>query len=531
MQKTKESRHLIVSVVTAAVLLILSLGYLGFDFYLNHVVLFRDLTVELGTETVGIQEFMTRKNPLTKVWWVSDPTKIDLGKVGSHKITMGYGEKTQTVTLTVQDTTAPKAVVEQLREVSASAIPEAKELVSDVQDASATRIYYETEPVVPQDYSDLDVTVVVEDESGNASRNVCRFHFAWMRENVTLELGETLKPEDILLDPDRDSALLNTEAMAEISAAGAGTYLLPVGTGEEAKTCTVTVQDTVAPVLKLRDVQLSPGERVAIRDFVQEASDASGDVQLRFLDGEPDSSEKGTYTVTIEAEDSSGNLTRQEATLWITSDATAPVIQGVKNSFTLEKYGSADFLEGALAFDNIDGLCEVKVDTSALDVNTAGTYYITFYAVDSSGNVGTLKRKVEVLHDQDDTLAWIAEIAETLPDDPEKIRDYVRETIRYNTSWGGEDPIWYGLTNSAGNCYVHALTLKALLDVKGFETQLIWVRNETHYWLIIKLGEVWRHIDSTPSSQHKKYSLMTDEQRLEQLNGRDWDFEQWPACE
>lgn len=527
MQTKTGYRKTVVSVIIAALLYVLSVGYLGFDFYLEKTQFFQDVTVELGTESVGIREFLTRKLVPVRIFWVSDPAKVDLGKVGSHNLTLGYGERTQTVTLTVRDTTAPALVMEPVREVSASRIPEARELVSQVRDEAPVRIYYKQEPVIPEDYSDLDVTVVAQDESGNVTELPCRFHFVWMRETVTLELGETLLPEDILLAPEQDGARLDREELKALSSAMPGTYTLEA----DGAVCTVTVRDTVAPVLELRDVQRSPGARIRLEDFVAQASDVSGSVELRFAGGEPDSSVNGTYTVTIEAEDASGNITRKDATLWITQDAVAPVIQGVQNSFVMEKHGSIDFLEGVLAYDNMDGLCEVTVDTGSLDVDTAGTYYITFHAVDKSGNVGSLKRKVEVLHDEEDTRAWIEEIAETLPDDPELIRDYVRETIRYSTSWGGDDPVWYGLTNSSGNCYVHALTLQALLDVKGYETQLIWVRNKTHYWLVINLGEVWRHIDSTPSAQHKKISLMTDEQRLAQLNGRDWDFELWPACE
>lgn len=527
MQSKTGYRKTVVSVVIAVLLFVLSIGYLGFEFYLDRVVLFQDLTVELGTQSVGIREFMTSKFSPVRIHWVSDPTKVDLGKVGAHRITLGYGDRSQTVTLTVQDTVAPAVVMDPTREVSVSGIPEAKELVREVRDEAPVRIYYAQKPTIPRDYSDLDVTVVVEDESGNETRNVCRFHFTWMRESVTLELGESLLPEDILLAPQQDSARLDLEELKALSAAAPGTYTLEA----DGAVCTVTVCDTVAPVLELRDVQRKPGSRIDLEDFVKKAEDVSGTVALRYVGEEPDGKARGTYPVTIEAEDASGNITRKDAVLWITNDAVPPVIQGVKNSFTVEKHGSLDFLEGVVAYDSMDGRCDVTVDTSSLDVDTAGIYYITFNAVDKSGNVGSLKRKVEVLHDEEDTLAWIAEIADTLPDDPEKVRDYVRETIRYSTSWGGDDPVWYGLTNSTGNCYVHALTLQALLDAKGYETQLIWVRNKTHYWLVINLGEVWRHIDSTPSSQHKKISLMTDEQRLAQLNGRDWDFELWPACE
>ena len=75
------------------------------------------------------------------------------------------------------------------------------------------------------------------------------------------------------------------------------------------------------------------------------------------------------------------------------------------------------------------------------------------------------------------------------------------------------------------------LCLKAIFDRKGIESRLIWVTNKTHYWLIVKIGDGWKHIDATPSRLHGKYSLMNDTQRLETLSGRVWDTTQWPACE
>ena len=76
------------------------------------------------------------------------------------------------------------------------------------------------------------------------------------------------------------------------------------------------------------------------------------------------------------------------------------------------------------------------------------------------------------------------------------------------------------------------MCLKALLDEKGYNTQLIWVTERTHYWLIIEIEPgVWRHIDATPGTRHTKYSLMDDKQRLETLSGRWWYYSEWPACE
>jgi hypothetical protein len=198
---------------------------------------------------------------------------------------------------------------------------------------------------------------------------------------------------------------------------------------------------------------------------------------------------------------------------------------------SVEKGSNPDFLEGVTANDAQSGVCEVICDTSALDLTTAGIYYITYSATDASGNTETVKRKVIVEHDAEDTAALVAEIAENLPDDPEKIRDYVRSSIYYSHAWGDEDPVWYGFANRNGNCYVHAMCLKAIFDLKGIENQLIWVTEKTHYWLIVKIGDTWKHIDPTPSQTHSLFSLMNDAQRYYTLSGRDWDRSQWPACE
>ena len=75
-----------------------------------------------------------------------------------------------------------------------------------------------------------------------------------------------------------------------------------------------------------------------------------------------------------------------------------------------------------------------------------------------------------------------------------------------------------------------------LLEAKGYETNLIWVTDKSHYWLQVNLDGVWKHIDATPGVRHTKYSLMNDFERYETLyiaeekRQRDWDRTKWPAC-
>ena len=158
-------------------------------------------------------------------------------------------------------------------------------------------------------------------------------------------------------------------------------------------------------------------------------------------------------------------------------------------------------------------------------------HYVTYTAKDKSGNTATYRRKVTVLPDHEDTDALVAYHAARCGNSIVEITNYVRSYISYNTNWGGSDPVWYGFTNRVGNCYVHALCLQRLLSYHGYSTQLIWVTNESHYWVIVETDEGWRHIDSTPSYQHERIGLATDEIRFQNLNGRDWDRSQWPACE
>lgn len=518
--------------LVVALILVGIVGYMGYTAWSDAQEVFRDVTVELGTESVGIRAFMTEKAVGSRVSFVTDPTKIDLSKVQQTNIVLKHGTKNHTVLLTVQDTQAPAAEVSQQQEVSvAEAMPEAAMLVSNIQDASEVKVFYAEEPVIPADYSDVDVQIILEDAAGNQTQQTCRFHFTgWLLENYVLELGETLTPDMLLTNPEKDQALMEQMDLSNVNTVGEHTITVTSGNTQES--CVIVIQDTTSPELKLQNVRRQPGESVEAKDFVVSATDLSGDPEISLVGELPDCSKNGTHIITIAAKDINGNVTSKEATLWVSDNMNPPEIKGAEEAMVVEKHSEPDFLAEVYAEDDIDGEIKADVDTSDLDLTKAGTYYITYTAMDSSGNVGTYKRKVTVEPDEEDTAAMVKEVADSLPDDPEAIRDYVHDLIGYRgDAWGGDDPVWYGFTNHAGNCYVHANTLKALLDYKGYETQLIWVTNESHYWLIIKLDEGWRHIDSTPSYQHEKVGLGTDKVRYQNLNGRNWDRSKWPKCE
>ena len=488
---------------------------------------FHDLTVELGTENINIESFMTEFANVKNVGIVTDLSTVDISSVGSIPLTLRSGSKNETVTLTVEDTTPPNVEFILQLEKTPDYKPDPYDFIASCYDLSQVTAHFVGNVVIPLNYEDQSFTVVVEDAYGNAVSQVCTLSIVWLKSEYTLELGELLNKEDLLFNPGRDDYMLKQDEIDAVNLSGIGEYTIANIVDENV--CQIHVVDTTPPELVLSDISIYRGEEVTVDSFVESCSDASGDVQVR-LTTQPDVDTLGIQTMTIEATDVNGNITTATATLAVVMDKTPPAIKGL-STLSVKKRSNPDYLSGVSAVDKVDGVCEVTYDSRGVDLTTAGTYYVTYTAQDKDGNTAKVKRTVIVEHDQEDTDALADSVAAGLGSDPEEIRDYVRNTIKYSHNSGGEDPVWYGFTNKSGDCLVHALCLQSLLSRKGYETQLIWVTDKSHYWLIVKLEEGWRHIDATPGVKHTKYSLMTDEQRYSILQGRNWDRSAWPKCE
>ena len=518
----------IICLVAACLVLLGGAAVAVNQYWYNAQPKFQDATMELGEEAPALEAFLLPLANPEKAAFVTELTQEALSKAGDVPVTLRQGKTEATVTLHVVDTVAPTATLLTERTEPAGYIPKPEDFVLEYFDLAETRLCFEHEPEIPEDYRDLTLTVIVMDASGNRISQMCTVTYAWMHHAVTLELGQLLSAEMILLEPEKGEAILEADQLELINTSGVGQYTLTCTSGDHVEICTVTVVDTTAPELTVEDVHIYRGGHVELEDFVVSAEDLSGEVTLE-MTGTYDRNRLGTYPVQITATDVYGNQTVAETALHVVTDATPPSISGLETLY-VEKHSEPDFLEGVTAYDSKDGTCQVTVNTDGVDLTKYGTYYAVYTAADSSGNKATAKRKVIVNHDDADTAALVAAVAQSIGSDPEALRDYVRYEITYTSNWGGDDPVWYGLTKHAGNCYVHNLTLRALLSYYGYETQLIWVIDKSHYWLIINLGGTWYHIDGTPGNTHTIYSLMNDEQRLATLRGRDWDHDKWPAC-
>lgn len=598
----------LIGIIAGLAALLVVMGALGgYTLWHYNQPKFHDVTVELGVPMPSVKKFMTQYADEEKAALVTPETKIDLSKTGVQQIELSHGGKTETVSLTIVDTTPP---ILRLQDVSADIGTELtpEDFVQDVTDFSEVTLSFAKPLEIPEGYGDVSVDVIATDESGNETKRTCTLSYVWMRSELTLELGSSVSKGDILMNAEKDGDLLDQAALDALTTAAVGTYPISATTADgKTGTCQVKVVDTVAPTLKVKDVTVYDGEPVTLNDFVMSATDLAGPVTTKLLQ-QPNTLVAGTYPMTVEATDCNGNKTTADVTLTVLKDTTAPVFSGLKKlstdpnqkpnytagvsaiddrdgqvgyeyddsrvdltksgtytviyttrdkagnqareerkvvvlsdteapkfsglkDMTTDKNEKPDYASGVIAKDNWDGVVEFTYDDSKVNLSKAGTYYVTYSAKDKAGNQATARRKVVVNHDQEDTDALVRDVASGLSSDPEAIRDYVRNSIKYSSDWGKPDPVWFGFKNKKGNCYVHALCLQALLEAKGYETKLIWVTDKSHYWNLIKLDGTWKHIDATPGVRHTKYSLMNDEQRLETLQGRKWDTSLWPACE
>tara|TARA_Y100001958_G_scaffold148571_1_gene130373 strand:- start:48 stop:3029 length:2982 start_codon:yes stop_codon:yes gene_type:complete len=116
--------------------------------------------------------------------------------------------------------------------------------------------------------------------------------------------------------------------------------------------------------------------------------------------GTVDTNLVGTYTLTYTAVDNSGNQATATRTVSVV-DTTAPVITLLGSSQVNVEVGSSYTDAGATATDNYDGdLTSQVVVVNNVDVNTLGSYTVTYGVSDSSSNAASVVTRTVNVIDQ-----------------------------------------------------------------------------------------------------------------------------------
>ncbi len=161
---------------------------------------------------------------------------------------------------------------------------------------------------------------------------------------------------------------------------------------------TVSVKDTTAPEVVLKDVTTDTIKSVKAEDFIDSITDSSQYTYM--MDNSEDKKEPGTYTIKFSAKDQYGNVTEKTASLIRKADTTAPTVENFTEEVTLNQ---GDNYSQSLpqVLDDLDDAPTLDVDTGELDTAVPGDYTVAYTVTDRSGNTNTYNQTVHVTADPD----------------------------------------------------------------------------------------------------------------------------------
>lgn len=266
------------------------------------------------------------------------------------------------------------------------------------------------------------------------------------KSSITIELGneDAIKVSDFM-DLSKDelkSAKLNTK---DVNFFKEGNYKATISYKDKDYDIKVKVKDTVAPKITVSDnIVVQTNNPLHMSDIITNVTELSGNIDASFKDKpksestesteKTDSTEStennatgviavggcnlkhndeitytksGDYDNTITVTDDAGNSTDIDIKI---SVIDAPVINGISDK-TVTVGDTIDYLSGVSASDGkgTDITGSIEVDSSKVDINTPGTYQITYKVTDSYGfstgancNITVNEKKEEVADNTSD---------------------------------------------------------------------------------------------------------------------------------
>ena len=178
---------------------------------------------------------------------------------------------------------------------------------------------------------------------------------------------------------------------------------------------TVTVVDTTAPIITLNgelEVTLEAGEDyVDAHAMVEDSFDSEVSV---VVEGVVDIGTVGTYTLTFNAVDASGNEAIEVARTVSVVDTTAPILTLIGDAEDELDFGSEWVDPGVQLEENTTEELGVNV-TGEVQVFVDGVYTLTYSAIDGSGNEGQVQGVVTVLPREGSLLFSLPLLEDVLP--------------------------------------------------------------------------------------------------------------------
>ncbi len=348
---------------------------------------------------------------------------VDTATLGSYTVTYtatdlagNSASSTRTVMVIPPDTTAPVITLLGTTPVTVeggSTYTDAGATASDNVNGNMTSAIVTVNPVNTHVVAPYTVTYNVTDGAGNPATEVTRTVnvvdttapvITLVGGDMSLHTGDTFsEPGSIVTDNIDATSTATVTGSVNTSATSTtvlvydavdanGNHAIPV-------TRTVTVVDVSVPIITLlgnSSVNLEVGTTYTDAGATS-TDDVDGDITANIVvGGTVNNVVLGDYTLTYNVSDSSLNAATQVTRTVHVVDTTAPVVTLNGSSTVNLLIGDTYTEDGATASDNYDVAAPSVSITGTVDINTAGTYTLTYSATDTSGNTGTTTRTVVV---------------------------------------------------------------------------------------------------------------------------------------
>lgn len=215
------------------------------------------------------------------------------------------------------------------------------------------------------------------------------------------------------------------------------------------------------------------------------------------------------------------------------ADTVPPVIEC--ESFRVFYIGDAmSYKKDVTVTDDTDPAPELTVDSSKVDLRTAGTYTYTLTATDQAGNTSsktvtlTVAEKPDGYVTEEQMYAEADKVIEqiitdgmTKEEQVKAIYNWMRGNIGYVNSSDKTDWVetaYQTFRNRQSDCFGYFAATKALLNRLGIENMdVVKVKlkesDPSHYWNLVTVdGTNWYHLDTTPrKGSGDDFCMVTDD--------------------
>jgi len=356
---------------------------------------------------------------------------------------------------------------------------------------------------------------------------------------------------DLFLNEGADASKCSFASdVSVINTCDLASYQLTVNSnGYKVKT-TLNVVDDVPPVAEAVPQRIYVNQLPDPHDCITNLHDKT-DVTVKYAEG-VDAGIGGPRMVGIELTDACGNKTVIECPFEIIDDHTGPIIEGCHDISVV--VGQVPlYRQGITVTDDYDEHPQLRIDTSEIDLDTEGTYPLTYIAIDECGN---------------QTTETVTVVVEEAPEDGEEVDEGGGGNgIRYNRAsntaydnctvedaYAAASKIYGSICNSSmsdvlkglkifywvnhnisfslhgtttvswaaaacqafgrrySSCYGEWAACKALCDVAGIPNKQVGRLTGKHTWCLCYLNGGWYHCDATqyPGAGHTFSFMMTD---------------------